>query len=76
MEEVEMRKKMGWADLISLVVLVVAVIAVVVGLVVGSAALAVMGFVIGGIVATVFALARGGDWLRDASGGRFDRPGQ
>ena len=51
-------------------------IAVVVGLVVGSAALAVMGFVIGGIVATVFALARGGDWLRDASGGRFDRPGR
>jgi uncharacterized membrane protein YraQ (UPF0718 family) len=65
---------MGWGNLISLIVFVLAVIAVIVGLVIESAPLAVMGFVIGGIVAAVFGLAVGGDWLRGASGGRFDRP--
>ena len=67
-------ERLGWGGLISLIVLVLAVIAVVVGLLIESAPLAVMGFVIGGIVAVVFALVVGGEWLRGASEGRFDPP--
>jgi len=56
--------------------LVVALVLLVVGLLVDSAVLAVIGLFGGVTVASVWALADGGDWLRDASSGRFDRSGR
>ena len=38
-----------------------------------SAVLAVLGLYGGVIVAAVWALAAGGDWIRDVSAGRFTR---
>jgi TRAP-type C4-dicarboxylate transport system permease large subunit len=58
------------------VVLVVAVALLVVGLVLDSTALALIGLLGGVVVAAVWALAAGGDWLRDASAGRFRRDGR
>jgi len=58
------------------VVLAVALVLLVAGLLVDSAVLAVIGLFGGVVVAAVWALAAGGDWLRDASSGRFDRGGR
>ena len=54
-------------------ILAVAVVLLVVGLLIDSAPLAVIGLFGGVAVAAVWALAAGGDWLRDASAGRFTR---
>ncbi|HEV8250200.1 MAG TPA: hypothetical protein VGQ15_09530 [Gaiellaceae bacterium] len=59
-----------------IVVIAIAVVLLVVGLLVGSTALAVIGLFGGVAVAAVWALAAGGDWLRDASAGRFNRHGR
>ena len=67
---------MGWGNLISLIVFLLAVIAVPVGLVIESAPLAVMGFLIGGAVVGVFGLGVEAKWYRDTSDGRFDRTDQ
>jgi hypothetical protein len=53
--------------------LVAAIVLLIVGLVIGSTALALIGLFGGVAVAAVWALAAGGDWLRDASAGRFPR---
>ena len=69
-------RNMSGTNQISLIVFVLAVIAVVVGLVVESAALAALGLIVGGVVAAIFGLAVGGEWLREASRGRFGPPSQ
>ena len=56
-----------------IVLLAVAIVLLVVGLLVDSAPLAVVGLFGGVAIAAVWALAAGGDWLRDASAGRFGR---
>jgi hypothetical protein len=53
-----------------------AIVLLLVGLLLDSAALAVVGLFGGVAVAAVWALAAGGDWLRDASAGRFSRDGR
>lgn len=59
-----------------LAVIVAAVVLVVLGVVLGSTPLAIIGLFGGVAVAAVWALAAGGDWLRDASAGRFRRNGR
>jgi len=50
----------------------VAVGLLVAGLLAGVAALALIGLFGGVVVAAVWALAAGGDWIRDVSARRFD----
>lgn len=54
----------------------IAIVLLLVGLLLDSAAVAVVGLFGGVAVAAVWALAAGGDWLRDASAGRFSRDGR
>jgi hypothetical protein len=54
----------------------VAVALLVVGLVIGSTALALVGFFGGVAVIAVLGLAAGGDWIREASRGRFRNSGR
>ena len=54
----------------------VAVVLLILGLVLDSTALALIGLFGGVVVAAVWAAAAGGDWLRDASAGRFKQRGR
>ena len=58
------------------ILLVVAVVLLIVGIAASVTALAVIGLFGGVALAAVRALAAGGDWLRDASAGRFHRDGR
>jgi O-antigen ligase len=49
-----------------------ALVLLLVGLLVGVAALAFVGLFVAVALAGVYALGVGGDWIRDASRGRFD----
>ena len=57
----------------SIVIIAVGLALLVVGLVANSAVLAVLGLYGAVIVAAVWALAAGGEWIRDLSAGRFTR---
>jgi hypothetical protein len=65
---------MSRATFIGLIVL--AVVLLVVGLIIGSTALALVGLFGGVALGTVAALIAGGDWIRDASRGRFRNGGR
>jgi uncharacterized membrane protein YiaA len=58
---------------ITLIALILgALVLLLVGLLMDVAALALVGLFVAVAVAGVYALAAGGDWVRDASRGRFD----
>jgi hypothetical protein len=60
----------------TVVLIAIGIVMLVVGLLADSAVLAVIGLYGGVVVAAVWALAAGGDWIRDASAGRFSRHGR
>jgi hypothetical protein len=53
-----------------------ALVVLVLGLVLGVVALAIVGLFAAVALAAVYALAVGGDWIRDASRGRFSGRGR
>ena len=57
--------------LVAVILVSVAIVLLVVGLAVGAGWLALLGLVGGVVVGAVRALAVGGDWIREASRGRF-----
>ena len=61
---------------VAIAFIVAAVVVLIVGLLIESTALALIGLLVSVVVAGVWALAAGGDWIRDVSAGRFDRRGR
>lgn len=61
---------------LAIALIAVAVVLLVVGLVADVTALALVGLYGGVVVAAVWALAAGGDWIRDVSERRFTRRGR
>ena len=61
---------------ISIGLIALGIALLVIGLATNTAALAILGLFGAVLVAAVWALAAGGDWIRDVSAGRFTRHGR